>query len=384
MNLLEYQSKNFLSKAGITVPAGMVIDGRMDVGVVLSCLGLSEGVVKAQVPAGGRGMSGGVIFVNSVSEAEVAAATLIGSRLVTSQTGPEGLVVKKVLLEEAIKAEKEYYLAITIDRSTSTYMLLFSPEGGKAVEDMARLRPEKVYKEPIDPFLGPSLAKVMEMARSSGLAEEAGQGLSNVIEVVFELFVKLDALLIEINPLAFTGGRFIALDAKIAIDDNAIFRHPELSSFREEGEPLEQEAREAGISYIALDGDVGCLVNGAGLAMATMDMIRLAGRKPANFLDIGGNAHHEQFSAAIRLLLSDPRVKDVFVNIFGGIVHCNLIATEIVEAVRDMRPVVPIIVRLEGTDAKRGREIIEASRLPIVLVSDMEDGMEKIGIWESS
>lgn len=379
MNLLEYQSKNLLAKAGINVPAGLVVDNRMDVRVVLSYLGLSEGVLKAQIPAGGRGISSGIKFVHSAEEAEAAASDLIGSCLVTPQTGPNGIVVRKVLFEEFVSAEREYYLAISVDRSLSIPVIIFSPEGGKSIEEVARTTPSKIYKEPIDPLRGLDTSKATEMAESFGFTGEAGQGLAGIINTLLEQFLKLDALLIEINPLAFTGVRFVAIDAKIVIDDNALFRHPEFSSLREvEEEPIEREAREAGISYVMLDGNVGCLVNGAGLAMATMDMIQLTGRRPANFLDIGGSARHEQVSSALRILFSDPRVRIVFVNIFGGIVHCDLIASEIVEAVRSMKPEVPIVIRLEGTDAEQGKKIISASGLSLIMVSDMEEGMERI------
>ncbi len=371
MNLTEYQSKTLLAESGINIPKGLVADKGIDAGAAFSSLGLSEGVVKAQVPAGGRGISGGVRFVHSAKEAEVAATEVIGSRLATPQTGPDGIVVRKVLLEEVVRAEKEYYLGIVVDRSLGVPTIIFSSEGGKSIEEVARETPEKIYKKAVDPLSGLSPSDI----ESLGLSE----GLGGIIKTLFELFSRLDALLIEINPLAFTGREFVALDAKIMIDDNALFRHPELLSFREvEEESLERDAREAGISYIRLDGDVGCMANGAGLAMATMDMIRLAGRRPANFLDIGGSAHHEQVSSALRILFSDPKVRIVFINIFGGMIHCDLIASEIVEGVRSMRPKFPIVLRLEGTDAEKGRRIIADSGLPIVMVSDMEEGMEKV------
>lgn len=378
MNLLEYQAKDILSKAGINVPAGIVIDERMDVGMILSCLGISEGVLKAQIPAGGRGVSGGIKIVHSSEEAETAAKILLGSRLVTPQTGPDGIVVRKVLFEELVSIEKEYYLGIAVDRSLGLPVIIFSSEGGKSIEEVAHLTPERLYKEPIDPLNGVSTLRAMEMAGTFGLSGEAAKGLAVTITKLYENFLKLDAMLIEINPLALTSGRFVALDAKITIDDNALFRHPDLSSLRDE-EQIKQEARYGGISYVRLEGDVGCLANGAGLAMATMDMIKLAGGEPANFLDIGGSAHHKQISSALSILFSDPRVRVVFVNIFGGMIHCDLIASEIVEAVRSLNPAVPIIVRLEGTDADKGRRIIADSGLPIMMVADMEEGMELIG-----
>lgn len=374
MNLLEYQAKDILSKAGINVPAGIVIDDRMDVRMVLSCLGISEGVLKAQIPAGGRGVSGGIKIVHSAEEAETAAKSLLGSCLVTPQTGPDGIVVRNVLFEELVSIEKEYYLGITVDRSLGVPVIILSSEGGKSIEEI----PEKIYKEPIDPLKGLDTPRAMEMARYIGLNGEAAKEFARIITKLYENFQKLDALLIEINPLALTSGRFVALDAKITIDDNALFRHPDLSSLRDE-EQNEQEARDAGISYVKLDGDVGCLANGAGLAMATMDMIKLAGREPANFLDIGGSAHHKQVSSALRILFSDPKARVVFVNIFGGIIHCDLIASEIVEDVRGLRPLQKVIVRLEGTDAEKGRQIIADSGLPVMMVADMEEGMELIG-----
>lgn len=379
MNLLEYQSKKLLADAGINVPKNLVVDAGKGAGKAFSSLGLSEGVIKAQLPAGGRGVSGGVKFVHSSEEAEAVATDLIGRRLVTTQTGPNGAFVRKVLLEEAVRSEREYYLGIAVDRSLGVPVSIFSSEGGKSIEEAAKKNPEKVCKEPINPLSGLSYSQAEAMAKAFGFNGEAAHTLAEVIKTLFELFLSLDTLLIEINPLVFTNGRFIALDAKVEIDDNALFRHPELLSLREvEEEPVEKEAREAGISYIRLDGDVGCLVNGAGLAMATMDMIRLTGRKSANFLDVGGSAHHEQVSSALRILLSDPEVRVVFVNIFGGIVHCDLIASEIVEAVRGLKPAVPILVRLEGTESEKGKKVIADSGLPIVMVSDMEEGLEKI------
>ena len=377
MNLLEYQAKDILAKAGISVPAGIVIDDRMDVRMVLSYLGISEGVLKAQISAGGRGISGGIKIVHSAEEAGTAVKRLIGSRLVTPQTGPNGIVVRKVLFEELVSVEKEYYLGITVDRSLGVPVIILSSEGGKSIEEVAQLAPEKIYREPIDPLKGLTTFRAIEMAGSTGLRGEAAQGLAGIMTALFENFLKLDALLIEINPLVLTGGRFVALDAKIAIDDNAMFRHPELSSIREE-EALEREARVAGVSYVRLDGDVGCLANGAGLAMATMDMIKLAGREPANFLDIGGSAHHKQVSSALRILFSDPKVRVVFVNIFGGLIHCDLIASEIIEAVGTLNPEFPIIVRLEGTDAEKGRRMIADSGLKVIMVVDLEEGMKRI------
>ena len=379
MNLLEYQAKDILSKAGISVPAGIVIDDRMDVRMVLSYLGICEGVLKAQIPAGGRGISGGIKIIHSAEEAETAVKRLIGSRLVTPQTGPNGIVVKKILFEEMVNAEREYYLSITVDRSLGVPVIILSSEGGKSIEEVAQISPEKIYKEPIDPLKGLTTFRAIEMASSIGLSGEAAQGLATIIATLFENFLKLDALLIEINPLALTGGRFIALDAKITIDDNALFRHPDLSSLSDvEEEVLERDARVAGVSYVRLDGDVGCLANGAGLAMATMDMIKLAGREPANFLDIGGSAHHKQVSSALNILFSDQRVKVVFVNIFGGMIHCDLIASEIIEAVGSLNPEFPIIVRLEGTDAEKGRRLIADSGLSVIIVANMEEGAEKI------
>lgn len=379
MDLLEYQSKNLLAEAGVNIPKGLVVDDGKEAGKAFLSLGLSQGVIKAQVPAGGRGVSGGVKFVHSSEEADAVATDLIGRRLVTPQTGQIGAFVRKVLLEEALKSEREYYLGIAVNRSLGVPVVVFSSEGGETIEDAAKKAPDKVYKESINPLSGLNHSQAEAMAKAFGFNGEVARTLAGTVKTLFELFLSLDALLVEINPLAFTCGRFISLDAKIEIDDNALFRHPELLSLREvEEEPVEKEAGEAGISYIRLDGDVGCLVNGAGLAMATMDMIRLAGRKPANFLDVGGSAHHEQVSSALRILFSDTKVRVVFVNIFGGIVHCDLIASEIVEAVRGLNPAVPVVVRLEGTDSDKGRKIIAGSGLPIVMVSDMEEGMERI------
>lgn len=378
MNLLEYQAKDILSKAGISVPAGAVIGDRMDVRTVLSYLGISEGVLKAQVPAGGRGISGGIKYVHSLDDAGAASKLLIGSRLVTPQTGPDGVVVRKLLFEEVINFEKEYYIGITLDRSLGLPVVILSPEGGKSVEEVAKRAPEKILREPIDPLDGLTYIKASDMAGAFGIRGEAAKELAGVMIILFENFLKLDAMLIEINPLAFTNGRFVALDAKIIIDDNALFKHPDLASIIREEETLEREARFEGVSYVKLDGDVGCMANGAGLAMATMDIIKLAGKGPANFLDIGGSVHHRQVNSAFKILFSDPGLKAVFINIFGGMIHCDLIASGIIESVGSLRPDLPIILRLEGTDAEKGRRTIADSGLPILMVSNMEEGMERI------
>lgn len=379
MDLLEYQSKNILARAGIDVPAGMVLDERMDVTTVFSCLGLSEGALKAQVHAGARGIGGGVRYVHSVEEAEAVAKDLLGSRLITPQTGLEGIVVRELLFEEIVRVEVEYYLAVAVDRSISGPVLIFSSEGGKGIEDVARVSPERIFKTPIDPLNGLSLSESKRIAASFGIDGDKVESLSGTMKRLYELFVSKDALLAEINPLAYTGRGFVALDAKITIDDNALFRHPEFSSMRDHEEDVwEREAREAGISYLRLDGNVGCMANGAGLAMATMDVIRSAGKKPANFLDIGGGAHQPQVSAALRILFSNPKVRVVFINIFGGMVHCDIIASGIIEAARNLRPKIPIIVRLEGTDAAEGRRTISESGLPVTMVADMKEAAEII------
>src|SRR3989338_7766747 len=366
MNLLEYQAKDILSKAGINVPAGIVIDDRMDLRMVLSYLGICEGVLKAQIPAGGRGISGGIKIIHSAEEAETAVKRLIGSRLVTPQTGPNGIVVKKILFEEMVNAEREYYLSITVGRSLGVPVIILSSEGGKSIEEVAQISPEKIYKEPIDPLKGLTTFRAIEMASSIGLSGEAAQGLATIIATLFENFLKLDALLIEINPLALTSGRFVALDAKITIDDSAMFRHNELTSFREAEEALEKEARVAGVSYVRLDGDVGCLANGAGLAMATMDMIRLAGREPANFLDIGGGATADQVREGFKIILQDSRVQAILVNIFGGIMKCDVIAEGVIQASREINLKLPLVVRLEGTRVEEGRALLENSGLQII------------------
>jgi succinyl-CoA synthetase beta subunit len=377
MNLYEWQSKRILAEAGIPVPRGAVAQSGRDAGEAFRALGLKKGIVKAQILAGGRGAAGGVRLVDSAEEAEEAAAGLLGKPLVTRQTGPKGTIVKSLLIEEALDVKKELYLSITIDRSSGLPLLIFSQEGGKEIEETARVHPEKVFKEAIDPFSG-AIAKTAEgAAERLGFEGEGGNGLKGLIVKLGEVFFQKDALLLEVNPLVLTD-RFIALDAKLTIDDNSLFRHPELSSFIEpEEDPLEREAKEAGITYIRMDGDIGCLVNGAGLAMATMDLIRLKGGEPANFLDIGGSAREEQVNAAFRILFSDPNVKAVFVNILGGMIHCDMIASGIVEAVRSLNPSIPIVVRLEGTNMDEGRRILAGSGLNFATVSSMEEGAER-------
>ena len=381
MNVHEYQAKKLLSDFGVRVPGGQVVFSADEVSEVLDTLNSAKYVVKAQIHAGGRGKGGGIKVVDNSHDAMAAADEIIGMNLVTHQTGPEGKTVGSVLIEEASSIEKEFYLGMVIDRSREKVVVMGSPEGGVEIEEVAARSPEKIIKEHVDISLGIQPYQCRKIAYFMGLEGGAVRQAVSFISSLYRVFIEKDCSLAEINPLVLTSdGNIVALDAKINFDDNALFRHRDIAGLRDrdEEDPLELEASDAGISFVKLDGNIGCLVNGAGLAMATMDIIKHHGGEPANFLDVGGGATTEQVTKAFKMILSDENVKAIFVNIFGGIMKCDTIADGIVEAAGEVGINVPLVVRLEGTNVKAGREILSASGLDIQTGADMKEAASKV------
>jgi succinyl-CoA synthetase beta subunit len=380
MKIHEYQGKQLLAKYGVTVPRGVVVTHAEQVPAAVELLGLPV-VVKAQIHAGGRGKGGGVKLARSVHEAVDIARSIIGMKLVTHQTGPEGREVRTVLIEEGLRIKQEFYLGIVLDRALSRLVFMASSAGGMEIEEVAANEPEKILKEAIDPAVGLQPFQARKLAFGIGLPKETVNKASKFMTALYRAFVDLDASLAEINPFLLTeDGELYALDAKLNFDDNALFRHKDYSELRDlnEEDPLEIEASKHDLNYIKLDGNIGCMVNGAGLAMATMDIIKLAGGEPANFLDIGGGASQERVESAFRILLSDTNVRAVLINIFGGIVRTDMVASGVVAAARNIGVKVPVVVRLEGTNVEKGREVIEQSGLGFVSASGMKDAAEKI------
>jgi succinyl-CoA synthetase beta subunit len=380
MKIHEYQGKQLLAKYGVTVPRGVVVTHADQVRGAVEQLGLPV-VVKAQIHAGGRGKGGGVKLARSLDEAVDMARNIIGMKLVTHQTGPEGREVRTVLIEEGLKIKQEFYLGIVLDRALSRLVFMASSAGGMEIEEVAANEPEKILKEAIDPAVGLQPFQARKLAFGIGLPKETVNKASKFMTALYRAFVDLDASLAEINPFLLTeDGELYALDAKLNFDDNALFRHKDYSELRDlnEEDPLEIEASKHDLNYIKLDGNIGCMVNGAGLAMATMDIIKLAGGEPANFLDIGGGASQERVESAFRILLSDTNVRAVLINIFGGIVRTDMVASGVVAAARNIGVKVPVVVRLEGTNVEKGREVIEQSGLGFVSASGMKDAAEKI------
>jgi succinyl-CoA synthetase beta subunit len=380
MNIHEYQAKELLKRFGVPVPRGKVAASAQEAAAIASELG-GLCVVKAQIHAGGRGKAGGVKLVKSADEAEKTAAQLLGKTLVTHQTGPQGREVRRLLIEEGLPIEREFYLAMVLDRAVSKVTVIASTEGGVEIEEVAQKNPEKIIKEVIDPAVGLLPFQCRRLAYSLGISQERIGNFTNLLQFLARAFVEIDCSLAEINPLVFTkDGNLFALDAKINVDNNALFRQPEIESLRDlnEEDPKEYEASRLGLSYISLDGNIGCMVNGAGLAMATMDIIKICGGDPANFLDVGGGATRERVTEAFKILLSDQRVKGVLVNIFGGIMRCDVIAQGIVDAARAVSVTVPLVVRLQGTNVAEGRKILSDSGLAIIPAETMAEAGEKI------
>ena len=381
MNVHEYQAKKLLSDFGVKVPGGQVVFNAEEVSEVLDTLNSSRYVVKAQIHAGGRGKGGGIKVVDNARDATQAAGEIIGMNLVTHQTGPEGKRVGSVLIEEASSIEKEFYLGMVIDRSREKVVVMGSPEGGVEIEEVAARSPEKIIKEHVDISLGIQPYQCRKIAYFLGLQGQSVRQAVSLISSLYGVFIEKDCSLAEINPLVLTSdGTIAALDAKLNFDDNALFRHRDIAGLRDrdEEDPLELEASDAGISFVKLDGNIGCLVNGAGLAMATMDIIKHHGGEPANFLDVGGGATTEQVTKAFKMILSDENVKAIFVNIFGGIMKCDTIADGIVEAAGEVGINVPLVVRLEGTNVEAGREILSNSGLDIQTGADMKEAASKV------
>jgi len=380
LKIHEYQAKELLKTFGVEVPKGRVASTATEAGAIAAELG-GKAVVKAQIHAGGRGKAGGVKLANNPQETESLAQEMLGKRLVTHQTGAEGRVVRKVLIEETMAIARELYIGIVLDRSCARLVFMASTEGGVEIEKVAAETPEEILKEYIDPAVGLQPFQVRKLAFGLGLSGEQFKNAQRFLTNLYRAFVEADASLAEINPLVVTqDGRVGALDAKINLDDNALFRHPDLLALRDlnEEEPLEVEASKYHLNYIKLDGKVGCMVNGAGLAMATMDIIKLAGAEPANFLDVGGAANAETVENGFRVLLADKNVQAVLINIFGGIVRCDRVATGVIEAANKAKIEMPIVIRLQGTNAKEAAEILRQSKLKFLVAEDLQEAAKKV------
>jgi succinyl-CoA synthetase beta subunit len=381
MKIHEYQAKEILRKFGVPTPRGIAcfsVDEALEAG---RTLGGEVWVVKAQIHAGGRGKGGGVKLARSEQELRTHAKAILGMQLVTHQTGPGGQKVRRLLVEEGADIRKEYYVGMVVDRVTQRVVLMASAEGGVDIEEVAARTPEKIHKVGIDPMTGLADAQAEDIARKIGVPESALADARTIFESLYRAFDETDASLAEINPMILTGdGRLLALDAKMNFDDNALFRRPEIVALRDldEEDPAEIEAAKHGLSYIQLEGDIGCLVNGAGLAMATMDIIKFYGGRPANFLDVGGGATTEKVVEAFKIMLRNPELKAILVNIFGGIMRCDVIATALVEAARQVSLKVPLVVRLEGTNVELGKKILADSGLATIAASNMADAAEKV------
>lgn len=381
MNIHEYQGKEIFRAMGVAVPEGRVAFTAEEAVEKAKELNSDVYVVKAQIHAGGRGKAGGVKIAKSLSEVETYANELLGKQLVTHQTGPEGKEVKRLYIEEGCDIQKEYYVGFVIDRATDRITLMASEEGGTEIEEVAAKTPEKIFKETIDPVIGLSPFQARRIAFNINIPKESVNKATKFLLSLYNVFVEKDCSIVEINPLVTTGdGDVLALDAKLNFDDNALFRHKDILELRdlEEEDPKEIQASKYDLSYIALDGDIGCMVNGAGLAMATMDTINHFGGTPANFLDVGGGATKEKVTEAFKIILGDDNVKGIFVNIFGGIMKCDVIAEGIVATVKEVELTLPLVVRLEGTNVKRGKEILNESGLAIEPAATMAEGAQQI------
>ena len=380
MNVHEYQAKGLLRAYGVAVPAGQLATTPAEAEAAARSLDAPVVVVKAQVHAGGRGKAGGIKLARSPAEAKKVASEILGMTLRSHQTGPEGKLVHKVYVEAGSEIARELYLALLLDRAAEKFALIASTEGGMEIEEVAARAPEKILTVHVDPNAGLQPFQARRIGFWLGLAPESMRRLEAFLGGLYRLFVERDASLVEINPLVVTkGGDLVALDAKLNFDDNALYRQPEVRAMRdpEEEDPREREAKEIDLAYVGLDGDIGCMVNGAGLAMATLDMIQLCGGRPANFLDAGGGADKEKVKQAFKLILRDPAVKAILVNIFGGIVRCDLIAEGVVAAAKELGIGVPLVVRLQGTNAPQGREILAASGLDITPAETLREAGEK-------
>ena len=380
MNIHEYQAKDILKRFGVPVPLGKVVSTPQEAKAAAIELG-GRCVVKAQIHAGGRGKAGGVKVVATPEEAEKRSSEILGRNLVTRQTGPEGQLVRKILVEQTLNIERELYLGMVLDRAQSRFAVICSPEGGVEIEEVAAKQPDKIFKELIDPAVGLLPFQCRRLAYGLNVPPEAVGKLVAMMLALYRAFDECDCSLAEINPLVLTKeGQAMALDAKMSFDSNAFFRQKEIAALRDldEEDARELEASKYDLSYISLDGNIACMVNGAGLAMATMDIIKLCGGEPANFLDVGGGASKEKVAQAFRILLSDARVRGVLINIFGGIMRCDVLAQGVVEAARQLKMSVPLVVRMQGTNVEIGKKILAESGLPIISAETMAEAAEKI------
>ncbi len=380
MNLHEFQSKKLFAEYGIPVPKGAIADSAAGAIAAARELGGRVWVVKAQVHAGGRGKAGGVKVVKDLDAVGAAAANMLGTRLVTHQTGPEGLPVERVYVEQGSNIAREYYLSVVLNRDAGRIAFVASAAGGMEIEEVAEREPHKILRVDVHPAAGLQDYQCRQLAFGLGLTGAQIAQFGRIARALYRLYLERDASLVEVNPLILTGeGDLVALDAKINIEDNALFRQQDLAAMREpsQEDPMERRAAEHELNYVSLDGNIACMVNGAGLAMATMDLIQLHGGAPANFLDVGGGATKDRVSAAFKLILSNPKVSAILINIFGGIVRCDMIAEGIIAAVKEVGVTIPVVVRLEGTNAPRARELLEGSGLGVIPASDLTDAANK-------
>ncbi len=381
MKIHEYQAKAILARYGVTTPRGEVAFTKEEAREGAARLKSPIVVVKAQIHAGGRGKAGGVKLAHSPDEAAEIASHMLGMNLVTVQTGPAGRIVKRLLIEEGLDIKRELYLSLLVDRGSGKVILMGSAAGGMEIEEVAKDHPESILQETINPVVGLQPYQARKIAFGLGLPGEVATHAVPFLQALYRAFMDTDASMLEINPVVVTGdGRLVALDAKMTLDDNGLFRHQDLRGLRDldEEDPLEVEASKYGLNYIKLDGSVACMVNGAGLAMATMDIIKYAGGSPANFLDVGGGASADQVKNAFRILMSDPSVRAVFINIFGGILRCDVLATGVVAAAKDLHLKVPVVVRMEGTNVELGQQILRESKLNFTIANGMKDGAQKV------
>ena len=381
MNIHEHQAKALLAEYGVPVPRGFAAFSVDEAVAAAEKLGGPVWVVKAQIHAGGRGKGGGVKLARSLDEVRAEASAMLGMTLVTHQTGPKGRVVRRLYIEEGAQIAKEYYVSLLVDRETSRVAVVASTEGGMDIEEVAHSTPERIHTFTIDPATGVWPHHGLLLARALGLSGDLAKQARGLLPALYKAFTEKDMSLLEVNPLIATAdGQLKLLDAKVGFDDNALFRHPDVVALRDitEEDAKEIEASKYELSYIALDGEIGCMVNGAGLAMATMDIIKLCGAEPANFLDVGGGASKEKVTAAFKIITADPNVKGILVNIFGGIMRCDIIAEGVVAAVKEVGLKVPLVVRLEGTNVELGKQILAQSGLNVIAANDLGDGAQKI------
>jgi succinyl-CoA synthetase beta subunit len=381
MKIHEYQAKAILARYGVTTPRGEVAFTKEEAREAAQRLKSQISVVKAQIHAGGRGKGGGVKLARSADEAAEFASHILGMNLITVQTGPGGRLVKRLLIEEGLDIKRELYLGLLVDRESGRPVFMASAAGGMEIEEVAKENPSAILREQIHPAVGLQPYQARKIAFGLGLSGDEAAAATPFLQALYRAFMDTDASLLEINPCVLTGeGKLVALDAKMTFDDNGLFRHKDLRELRDldEEDPLEVEASKYGLNYIKLDGSVACMVNGAGLAMATMDIIKYAGGSPANFLDVGGGASADQVKNAFRILMSDPAVKAVFINIFGGILRCDVLATGVVAAAKDLKITVPVVVRMEGTNVEHGQQILRESGLNFTIAQGMKDGAQKV------